>query len=206
MSSSPKVAASSSPWLVLAVAMMACILALQGRTVDVLTTSEELSIPEVTKLEHFFDQTFGLTIGEISDSKRKKETYQKDIVYGTIGHFMGDILRSEFLGQNIRGSRKFDVIIVDEVDSLLYDNRFQTVKLSEGLPMMDHLELVLATIWNFLQMLQRHFVISKSGKNIFIPEKFTIDKFNNFQSESGESLEYFEENKECSLSRRRQNI
>ena len=163
------------------VAMMACILALQGRTVDVLTTSEELSIPEVTKLEHFFDQTFGLTIGEISDSKRKKETYQKDIVYGTIGHFMGDILRSEFLGQNIRGSRKFDVIIVDEVDSLLYDNRFQTVKLSEGLPMMDHLELVLATIWNFLQMLHRHFVISKSGKNIFIPEKFTIDKFNNFQ-------------------------
>lgn len=37
-------------------------------------------------------------------------------------NFSGDILRTEFMGRKIRRNRKYDVIIVDEVDNMLYDS------------------------------------------------------------------------------------
>ncbi len=171
----------------LIVAMLACIFALKGETVDVVTSSTELSIPEVKSLTPFFAQ-FGLTVGENSNFATKREVYGRHIVYGTAGEFQGDILRSECLGKDIRGERKFGKVIVDEVDNLFYDNRTQTTRLSDGIPLMDQLELPLAVIWNFLHMIQRHFVPGQE-KAIFVAENFGIDQEGNFTSESGETIE-----------------
>ncbi|KAL4480305.1 hypothetical protein ABPG74_020821 [Tetrahymena malaccensis] len=45
------------------------------------------------------------------------------IVYGTAHSFQADILKHEFYKRGIRGQRKFNMIIVDEVDSMLVDSR-----------------------------------------------------------------------------------
>jgi len=174
----------------LIVAMLACIHALKGNTVDVVTTSRELSVPEVKKNATFFE-LFGLTVGENGEFAEKKSVYEKNIVYGTIGEFQGDILRTECQGKDIRGDRKFGVIIVDEVDSMFYDNRSQTTRLSEGIPNMDHLEIVLATIWHHLHLIQRHFVRCQE-KAVFIRENFTVDENGNVDldiDEHGEVVE-----------------
>jgi len=134
------------------VAMLAAIHALQGQKVDVLTTSEELSIPEVKKQMPFFEM-LGLTIGENSkknatDDEARHAIDQKDIVYGTAEDFQADIISTEFFRRNIRGDRGFGVVLVDEVDSMLFDDRNYSTQLSSLTPAMNHLEHVLGRVWN----------------------------------------------------------
>ena len=141
----------------LIVAMLAAIHALKGQKVDVLTTSTELSIPEVKKQKPFFE-ILGLTIGENSkknatDDEARYAIYQKDIVYGTAEDFQADIISTEFFRRNIRGSRGFGVVLVDEVDSMLYDGRNYSIQLSSLTPAMNHLEIVLGSIWNHVNQI-----------------------------------------------------
>ena len=132
----------------LIVAMLAAFHALQGQHVDVITTSSELAIPEVRKQEPFFNMLH-LTVGENSLPGRsdaaRAAVYQQDIVYGTAGNFQADILLAEFLRKLIR-KRGFGVVIVDEVDSLLFDHRSYNTRLSSPTPGMDELVPVLAII------------------------------------------------------------
>ncbi len=48
-------------------------------------------------------------------------SYKKQVVYGTVGNFAADILRHEFEYDLLRSDRRFDVVIVDEVDMLMLD-------------------------------------------------------------------------------------
>lgn len=127
-------------------------------------------------------------MGENSDIKFKKDVYTKNIVYGTASNFQADILRSEFQGQPFRGNRGFGVVIVDEVDSMLFDQRTQSTSLSERQPAMDHLELVSMNIWNLVNWMREH-IIEKDGKYLFIPEDFSIDEDSNIVTGSDCSLE-----------------
>jgi len=156
----------------LIVAMLAAIFALQNKKVDVITTSPELSIPEVEKQTPFFEM-LGLTSGENSghDFPKKKGIYESDIVYGTASDFQGDILRCEFMGMKIRGDRGFDTVIVDEVDSMLFDDRTHSIRLSGQTPAMHHLEIALASVWNNVGLIGRR-MIEKDGKIYFMNEDF----------------------------------
>lgn len=157
----------------LIVAMLAIAHALHGKKVDIVTSSTELSIPEAAKQQSFFNM-FSLSVGENSNEAVKREVYQRDIVYGTAMNFQGDILRTEFLGENLRGERGFGVVIVDEVDNLLFDNRNLSVQLIGPTPGMYHLEPALATTWNFVNMLASH-IIEDNDKTYFIQEDFKIE-------------------------------
>ncbi len=135
----------------LVVAMLATAHALAGNNVDVVTTSEELSIPEAKKQAPFF-ALFGLTVGENAKKERQEDAvrraiYQKNIVYGTVRNFQFDLILTDFYRRNIRGERGFGVVLVDEVDSMLYDDRHNRAKISEACPAMDHLTVVLGAIW-----------------------------------------------------------
>lgn len=152
------------------VAMLAVIHGLKGVKVDIVTTSTELSIPEVKKQRPFFEM-FDLTVDENNPDREKKTVYSCDVVYGTASDFQGDILRSEFLGNDCRGSRKFQVIIVDEVDSMLFDSRNHSVRLSDENPGMTHLEVPLAVVWQHIHNINNH-MISINGKVYFIAEDF----------------------------------
>ncbi|ACP20925.1 hypothetical protein Aasi_1610 [Candidatus Amoebophilus asiaticus 5a2] len=156
----------------LIVAMLAAMHALKGKKVDVVTTSTELSIPEVAKQTRFFE-VLGLSVGENSNDNQKKDVYTRDIVYGTAGNFQGDILKTEFSGKDIRGSRGFSVVIVDEVDSMLFDSRHASIRLSGQTPAMHHLELLLASVYSQVSRILRH-LIEKDGITYYIHEDFEV--------------------------------
>ncbi|MHB9147646.1 MAG: ankyrin repeat domain-containing protein [Candidatus Amoebophilus sp.] len=156
----------------LIVAMLASMHALKGKKVDVVTTSTELSIPEVAKQTKFFE-LLGLSVGENSDDNQKKDVYTRDIVYGTASNFQGDILKTEFSGKDIRGSRGFSVVIVDEVDSMLFDSRHASIRLSGQTPAMHHLELLLASVYSQVSRILRH-LIEKDGITYYIHEDFEV--------------------------------
>ena len=46
-------------------------------------------------------------------------------MYGTVGAFAADILRHEFEKVNIRGDRRCDAIVVDEIDYMTLDQGTQ---------------------------------------------------------------------------------
>lgn len=57
-----------------------------------------------------------------SDEKQRKKVYKSNhVIYGDIGSFQRDHLDTVFYGKDIRTSRKYHVIIIDEVDSLVID-------------------------------------------------------------------------------------
>ncbi|EDS42736.1 conserved hypothetical protein [Culex quinquefasciatus] len=144
----------------------------RGKKVDVVTTSTELSKREVERQRAFFEM-LQLTVDENSSGRDKKTIYSCDVVYGTASDFQGDILRTEFLGNDCRGNRKFEVVIVDEVDSMLFDSRSHSVRLADQCPGMTHLEVPLAVVWQFIHHTNQH-MISKNGKVYFIAEDFEV--------------------------------
>lgn len=158
----------------LIVVMLAAIHALEGKQVDVITTSTELSIREVETQRPFFE-LLSLTVGENSQNSHNKSlVYKNDILYGIAGDFQGDILRTEFLGKDCRGDRKFQIVIVDEVDSMLFDNRTHSVRLSEECPGMNHLVVILGVIWSYLHEIARY-LIDYDGKVFFMSDDFEVD-------------------------------
>ncbi|MCU0318325.1 MAG: hypothetical protein MUC61_03265 [Amoebophilaceae bacterium] len=176
----------------LIVAMLAALHALRGQKVDVLTTSEELSIPEVRKQMPFFT-ALGLTVAENSkknalDDEARHAIYQQDVVYGTAESFQADIINTEFFRRNIRGNRGFGVVLVDEVDSMLFDDRNYSTQLSSLTPAMNHLEIVLGATWNLVNQIasrlrtidgQCYFIKAEKFKDVtdgvILPEGQTLD-------------------------------
>jgi ankyrin repeat protein/preprotein translocase subunit SecA len=156
----------------LVVAMLAIIHALSGKKVDVVTSSTELSVPEANKQEGFC-ALFGLSVGENSVEGSKRAVYEKDIVYGTAADFQGDVLRSEFLGDNIRDKRGFGIVIVDEVDNMLFDSRTSSIRLSGSIPGMHHLEGLLAAVYSQVAHTIRH-MLEKDATTYYIEEDFTV--------------------------------
>ena len=77
-------------------------------------------------------------------------------MYGTPINFSGDILRSEFMGRKIRKGRKFDIVIVDEVDNMLYDSLNSHTQLAGIDPGMNHLLPILGMIWNQVTYILSH--------------------------------------------------
>lgn len=150
----------------LIVAMFAAIMTLRGHVVDVITSSPELAKPQCEKMTSFFydyfDQTAAYVTADCTDQIRK-EAYKADIVYGAAQEFQGDILRDEYSQLGTRCKRKFDIAIVDEVDSMLIDGRNHLVMLSSPVPGMENLEPLLATIWNQITMIESH-LIERNGR------------------------------------------
>ena len=143
------------------VAMLAVILAQKGNKVDIVTSSPLLAMRDAEEWSGYFKK-FGLTakaafpIG-LSKCKTPDEmdeviasAYRSNIVYGTVGNFAADTLRQEFEKKNIRGSRGFDAVIVDEVDYMTLDNGVQVTFLSHASSGMRHVEQVLASIWSMV--------------------------------------------------------
>ena len=97
------------------------------------------------------------------NSGEDNQCYKCPIVYGTVETFARDILKTEFLLQDARKGRKCDIVIVDEVDSMMIDQGIQCTYLSHevGVTGMHHFEPILAFIWMHVSLLTP--VILKNG-------------------------------------------
>lgn len=122
-----------------------------NKYVDIITTSEILAQRDADEFALFY-QMFGLTVGHNCYDPSIKPNYNVNIVYGTITHFAGDLLRTEFyLKSEIRGNRPYDAAIVDEVDSMFIDQRQHYTQLASLTPGYKSLNIILRFIFSFFQ-------------------------------------------------------
>ena len=126
---------------------LATLKALEGKKVDILTSSPVLAERDSKKNKEFFE-FFGLTCDychEDEDNTNQSLTYKNyysDIVYGSILSFAGDYLRTSFIGSKGRGNRNFDIIIIDEIDNICLDNIMNQTELLDNFKGYKFLEYI----------------------------------------------------------------
>ncbi|GAA6109013.1 uncharacterized protein LOC113663549 isoform X1, partial [Tachysurus ichikawai] len=137
-------------------AMLAVIHAMRGVKVDIVTSSPVLArrdLEEWSKLYKMFDiksSAVPPVLNDVSSEELEELTqkaYKQDVVYSTVGTFAADTLKQEFEKKTTRGDRRFEMVIVDEVDYMTLDNGVQITFLSHESSGLQHLEQVLASIW-----------------------------------------------------------
>ena len=122
-----------------------------NKRVDIITTSEILAQRDADEFAPFY-RMFGLSTGHNCCDSSTKPNYSVDIVYGTVAHFAGELLRTSFyLRTEIRGDRPYDAAIVDEVDSMFIDQRQHYTQLASLTPGYKSLNILLRFIFSFFQ-------------------------------------------------------
>ncbi|KAJ8002148.1 hypothetical protein DPEC_G00176810 [Dallia pectoralis] len=124
-----------------------------GNKVDVLSSSPVLAKRDSDEWCPFYND-LNISVDcntEKKNDESRKSCYNAQVVYGTVESFAADCLRQEFEKKDVRPERQFQCIIVDEVDSLLLDHGVQTTYLSSDMPAMEHLNIILATIWSMIK-------------------------------------------------------
>ncbi|EFA05253.1 uncharacterized protein LOC103313326 [Tribolium castaneum] len=141
------------------VSILAVVGALQGHLIDVVTTSPVLASDGVDKNRDFY-AVFGLTVGTTDTPGG----YTADVLYGSIASFQFDYLRESFEGLNVRNDRRFGLVILDEVDSLLVDNGGHIAKIATPYPGMESLRYVFIKIWAELAKAEERFIEENQSK------------------------------------------
>ncbi|CAF1367499.1 unnamed protein product [Rotaria sordida] len=135
------------------VAMLAVYLSLPplNKHVDIITTSEILARRDAEEFTSFY-QMFDLTVGHNCYDPPESPNYNVHIVYGTVNHFAGDLLRTEFyLQTEVRAHRPYEAAIVDEVDSMFIDQHQHYTQLASLTPGYKSLNVILRFIFAFFQ-------------------------------------------------------
>lgn len=141
------------------IAMYAAALGIQGKTVDIVTSSEVLAKRDAQAWNDYF-RLFNLSASdnieteellsmeEDKATEKKRTCYGNPIIYGTITSFSADILRTVFELRTVCGDRGQQVVICDEVDMLMLDEGVQITYLSHRVAVLRHVEHVLALVWS----------------------------------------------------------
>ncbi len=121
-------------------AMNAAVRALCGQLVDIASSSEELSRRDA-KEQCAFYEALGLSCADViaEDENEVIKGYESPVVYGTVHALSAHVLIQEFQGQARRSDRSFDVLFVDEVDSLTIDQINVFTQLSSPIAGMEAL-------------------------------------------------------------------
>ena len=148
-------------------ACLATILSLMGKKVDVVTSSKELARRDVDSKKKFFS-IFGLSsehnCSENNSSQANVECYKKDIVYGCVSSFQYDLLKdNKDKKTKIRGSRPYDVVVIDEVDSMCIDESSKIAMISSPLPGAAYLGMIYASL--HFHLLNAKKQVATLGKN-----------------------------------------
>ena len=168
----------------------------QNKKIDILTSSSVLAKRDSELFVKFYN-SFNLKVDFTCDhnenvkNNNKKFTqepydcYKADIVYGDALSFEGDFLRTYFMGIRGRGlERKFDCIIIDEIDNIAIDNLKNTTELLDSFHGYKFLEYVYLFIYKTLKEITDNDKESKNKKdeiieklkNEFIEEFSDLDK------------------------------
>mgnify|MGYP002623761575 CR=1 FL=1 len=137
---------------------LAIIMVLKGHKVDIVTSNPVLAKRDSEEAEELFSK-FGITVGNNIPDERKiiknimdfenDECYTKDVVYGTTFEFQADILRDEYELLGTRKKRSFDIVIVDEIDSMLIDEYASKTRLAKSKPFLEKYSYFLQLLWSF---------------------------------------------------------
>lgn len=162
------------------IAMFATVLGIQGRHIDIVTSSPILALRDAEEWVDFY-RIFGLCAthnthlkhGFTDDLAEKRVCYSNTIVYGTVSNFSADILHEEFEQKQVRSGRQFDTVIVDEVDLLTLDEGVQFTYLSHDTAVLHHTEPVIAAVWAVVGPFRPVTTVNGSMLYSAIPKLFT---------------------------------
>ena len=151
------------------------------KKIDILTSSPVLAQRDSEHFNKFYKKC-GLSASYISSHNNETLInlfsdgnylcYDSDIVYGDTLCFEGDFLRTIFMGIKGRGfKRKFDCIIIDEIDNIALDNLKNTTELIDNFHGYKFLEYVYLFIYKTLTEIEK-----KEKQNNIIEEKENIIK------------------------------
>ncbi|HAU1788026.1 TPA: hypothetical protein JBJ44_03920 [Legionella pneumophila] len=119
------------------IAMLNAFMSSQNHFVDMVTPNSYLGIRDCKKYQPFY-KALGLTASHICHRKPKQEHFHAQILYGTNTDFEFAYLRDGLYNRKLRFSksldgklipRPFDVVIVDEADSLFLDTALNAAQL-----------------------------------------------------------------------------
>ena len=164
------------------IAFLATYIAIKKKkNIDILTSSPVLAKRDALLFKDFYNE-FNLKVDYAYDHNKETEKnnyhytnnpyncYKADIVYGDTLSFEGDILRTYFMGIMGRGKeRKFDCIIIDEIDNIALDNLKNTTELLDCFHGYKFLEYVYLFISKKLKE-----IVDKMDKNKILDEKDSI--------------------------------
>ena len=168
------------------IAFLATIKALEGKKVDILTSSCVLAERDAKEMKDFY-KLFGLSVDycKTNNDKELKENklenfqcYNADIVYGDTLSFEGDILRTNFMGIIGRGTKRtFDCIIIDEIDNICLDNIKNITELLDDFHGYKFLEYVYLYIFSKLSEIDKNIKLNFKNQNYN-----NIQEIDNYQS------------------------
>ncbi|KAK4026439.1 hypothetical protein OUZ56_015437 [Daphnia magna] len=122
--------------------------------IDVITSNSVLALRDSTlssdkgglkDIYEFFNVSVANNCSHSIEERTK--AYDSAVVYGELANFQRDYLLDEFYGSDIRGNRRFEHVIIDEVDCMLLDRGNNTLYLSHDIPGMETLESLYVFIW-----------------------------------------------------------
>jgi preprotein translocase subunit SecA len=87
------------------------------------TSSAELAVPQSAEYKPFYEMFKFTSSHNKKEPLEKKDAYKVDILYGAVEDYQADVLRDEYSKLGTRSNRPFDVVIVDEVDSMFIDGK-----------------------------------------------------------------------------------
>lgn len=134
-------------YIVAAIAAVRCMLD-KKTTVDIITSSSLLAERDAKQLHRLYKE-LGLTVAHNCEERKeaREKAYKARILYGDMQHFQRDFLLHTFYRKNIRGSRRQDCVIVDEVDSMMLDNGNHMLYLSHKVPSLKLLDSLFVFIF-----------------------------------------------------------
>ena len=123
---------------------------LLGNKVDIVSSSPVLAERDAkdSKKKRFYD-SLNIKVEAVTD----QEAYSLDIVYGDTTQFSADILLQDYEFIRKRGERGYDVVIIDEVDSMCIDNlatKTQLTKKFSGYQSLYTFYYVIIYVFNFI--------------------------------------------------------
>lgn len=128
-------------------AIIASVRALWGDKVDIASSSEVLSNRDAKEQKGVYDLLAVTCADAVEDDEAAlQKAYLADVVYGTIHLFSAHVLLEEFEGKVRRGKRSYDILFIDEADSLLVDQIDVYTQLSKPMAGMESMLPLLAVI------------------------------------------------------------
>ena len=157
-------------------AMLAAFYALHGRSVDIITSSAMLAVmaAEDSAKRKFFHM-LSLSVSHntaFGSYNAVKECYKADIVYGDVGNFQFDLL-NDYKYPGLRCGRIFDIVIVDEVDSMFIDESSKIAMISSHLPGSEYLQLLYSALWHQLSFIDNH-IVKQEDDFVYVDGEFKV--------------------------------
>ncbi|CAF1026633.1 unnamed protein product, partial [Didymodactylos carnosus] len=172
------------------VSILAVIKALQSQHVDIVTSAMTLAKRDAHEREKFY-KYFEIQVSHNNDETSyvfgPKTCYAANVVYGTSSQFQFDLLRHDFsllytrtIDKSTGAARPHDVIIIDEVDSMLLDENNTIARLADQSPGMEWLKSSLYGIWRTVEadpdVVSNRDLIVKNLKEFFLDSKKVTDQ------------------------------